>query len=108
GQCLESEDLAARKHGSVDAERGVFGGGADQRDGAVLQVRQKSVLLSFVETVDLVHEQQRAAPLVVAALASRLDDQSEVCHATQHGAERYELLLAAARQHMGQGGLASA
>jgi hypothetical protein len=46
----------------VDLERGVFRGRADEDDVAGLDARQEGVLLRLVEAVNLVDEDNRAAP----------------------------------------------
>ena len=51
---LELEDGAAGEHRPVDVEIGVFGGGGDQGDPAVLDILQQRLLLLFVEVLDLV------------------------------------------------------
>ena len=43
-----------------DLEVGVLGRRADERDRAVLDVRQQRVLLGLVEAMDLVEEEDRA------------------------------------------------
>ena len=58
---LEGEDTAAGEQWADDFKAGVFGGGADQGDGAVLDIRKDGVLLGFVEAVDFVDEKDRAA-----------------------------------------------
>ena len=60
---LEPPHAQARQERRVDLEVRVLGRRADQRDGAVLDVRQERVLLALVEAVDLVDEQDRAAAL---------------------------------------------
>ncbi len=60
GERLEHEHARAREQRGVDLERRVLGRRADQRDGAVLDVRQHRVLLRLVEAVDLVDEQHGA------------------------------------------------
>lgn len=62
GQCgfveaFEDEDLGAGEEGAVEFEARVLCGGADQGDGAVLDVGQEAVLLGTVEAVDLVDKQ---------------------------------------------------
>ena len=52
-----------RQEGGVDLEVRVLGRRADERDRAVLDVRQQRVLLGLVEAVDLVDEQDGAAGL---------------------------------------------
>ena len=61
-ETLEDEHLTAGQQRPVELEAGVFGGGADEDDRAGLDVGQERVLLSPVEPVDLVDEQQRALP----------------------------------------------
>jgi hypothetical protein len=59
-ECAQHEDARTREQRRVDLERRVLGRGADERDRAVLDVRQHRVLLRLVEAVDLVDEQHRA------------------------------------------------
>src|SRR5581483_9887853 len=47
----QHEHLRAREQRSVELERRIFRGGADQRDGAILDIRQEAVLLRAVEAV---------------------------------------------------------
>ncbi len=55
---VQDQHLRPRQQGGVELERGILGGGADEDDGAVLDIGQEAVLLGAVEAVDLVHEQQ--------------------------------------------------
>ena len=73
GLQLEYERTARQR--GVDEHRRVVRRGADQDDGAVLDVRQQDVLLGFVEPVDFVHEENRAhaAELVAGAVADLPD-----------------------------------
>ena len=68
GQQLEAEHAQAREQRGVDLEVGVLGGGPDERDHALLDVRQQRVLLGLVEAVDLVDEEDGRA---TAALGPR-------------------------------------
>ena len=61
-QRLEGEDAGAGEEGPDDLERGVLGRGADEGDGAVLDIREDGVLLGFVEAVDLVDEEDGLLP----------------------------------------------
>jgi hypothetical protein len=54
----QDQHLAARQERGVDFEARVLGRRTNQRDGAILDIRQESVLLGAIEAVDLVHEQQ--------------------------------------------------
>ena len=98
GERAEHVDATAGEERAVDLERRVLGGGADQHDGALLDVGQEGVLLRPVEAVDLVHEQDRAlaAP---AALGLRLGHHlADLLHARHHRRERHE----AGARHVGQ------
>lgn len=57
---MDDDDTRARKKRGNDFKRGVFGGGANESDEARFDVGQKSVLLSFVETVNFVHKKDGA------------------------------------------------
>src|SRR3972149_2098388 len=59
-QRLQGVDAGAREQGGDHLERRVLGGGADQGDRPVLDIRQDGVLLGLVEAMDLVDEQERA------------------------------------------------
>jgi len=76
---LQHEDPGTREERRDDLERRVLGRRADERDIALLDVRQHRVLLTLVEAVDLVDEQDGALAGGAAQLASLLD------HATQIG-----------------------
>ena len=65
----EDQHARARQKRRVQLERRVLGGGADQRDGAVLHDRQEGVLLRAVEAVDLVDEEERALARLAPARA---------------------------------------
>ena len=60
GERLQGVDAAAGEQRGDDLERRVLGGGADQADGAALDVGQKGVLLRLVEAMDLVDEEDGA------------------------------------------------
>ena len=62
-QRLELVELRARKERRVDLEVRVLRRRADQRDHALLDRRQQRVLLSLVEAVDLVEEENRPLSL---------------------------------------------
>ena len=85
----QDQHLAARQERGVEFEARVLGGRADQRDGAVLDVRQEAVLLGAVEAVDLVHEQQGLLP--GAGGGARLGENLlEVGDAGEHRRDRDE------------------
>ena len=60
GEGEELEDAGAADECGVDFEEGVFGGGADEGEGAVFDPGEEGVLLGFVEAVDFVDEEDGA------------------------------------------------
>ena len=98
---LEDEDAGAREERGVELEGRVLGGGADQRDGAVLHHRQEGVLLGAVEAVDFVDEEER--PLAhLAAGARRLEGLLEVGDAGEDGRNLLEMEIGLARREGGR------
>jgi hypothetical protein len=73
GERGEHVDLGAGKQRGVDFERGIFGCCANQHDVAALDVGQKRVLLSLVEAVNFVDEEDRAASELAQALGLSVD-----------------------------------
>ena len=57
---LQYQYLRAAEQCGVQREAGIFGGRADQCNGAAFDEWQEAVLLCAVETVNLVNKQQRA------------------------------------------------
>jgi len=55
-QGLQHIDRGTRQQSGVDLERRVFCGGANEREQATFDMRQKSILLAFVESVHFVHK----------------------------------------------------
>jgi len=86
-------------------ERGVLGRGAQERDVAVLDVRQHDVLLGLVEAVDLVDEQDRALPAHLAKLLRVADDLSQLGHSTRHRGDVDELRPRLLGRYGGERGL---
>ena len=81
-QRLQHVHARARQQRVVDLEGRVFGRRSDEDQRAVLDVRQKGVLLRFVEAVHLVEEQHRVAR--TAQAARPLDHRPDVLDAGQH------------------------
>jgi hypothetical protein len=75
---LQTKQRAATAQRRVDFEERVLGGRTDHRQGAVLDGRQQSILLSLVEPMDLVEEQDRAPAVLADSLAGPLDHVAHV------------------------------
>ena len=99
--------LRARQHGTIQLERRIFGGGADQDDGAVFHHGKKRILLAAVEAVDFVHEQQRALPHA-AAQARGVEGFLEVGNARKHSRKLLEMEVEGGGKQPRDSGLAGA
>ena len=106
-EALEDQDLAAGQQGAVQGEAGVFGGGADQGDGAVLDHGEEAILLGAVEPVDLVDEKQGGLA-GGAAPGGILEAFLEIGDAGEDGGELDEMQAGLLGQEAGDGGLADA
>ena len=93
----QHEDLGARQQRPDQLERRVLGGGADQDHGAVLDHRQKGVLLGAVEAVDLVDEQQGAVAHL-APFAGGVEHPAQIGDPGKHRRQRLEMKLGAGRR----------
>src|SRR5690554_779142 len=60
---MEAKDPGTGNQGSVDFKIGVFRGGAYENDQTFLDGRQESILLAFIESMDLVDEEDGAFPI---------------------------------------------
>ena len=105
---LEPEHTGARQERGDNLERGVLGGRADEDDRAVLDVRENRVLLGFVEAVDLVEEEDRAAVVAAPDLAGLLDGVAEVGDAGGDGGQGDEVAPGEAGDEAREGRLSDA
>src|SRR5437660_755968 len=83
----------------------LLGGRTAQRDDAVLDPREKGVLLGPVEPVDLVTEEDRAPPFVLEAVLGGLDDLAHPSDAFGDGRERLEVAGGVMSNDAGERGL---
>src|SRR5438270_9868809 len=60
GEFLQDVNAGARKQRGDDLERRILGGRADQADASLLDMREECILLRFIESVDLVDEDDGA------------------------------------------------
>ena len=107
GERLEPHHPAPRQERADHAERRVLGGGADQRDGAGLDVGQERVLLGPREAMDLVDEQERAAAVLIAARGGRGHGLANVFHPGVDRRQGDQVGADGLADQPGQGGLSS-
>jgi hypothetical protein len=105
-QRLQHVDHGARQQGRIHLERGVFGGGAYEGEKAAFHMRQKRVLLAFVEAVHLVDKHDGAPPALGLPDAGLLHGFADVLDAAQHGGDGDEVRVKAAGHEPRDGGLA--
>ena len=105
---LELEDAGAGDEGAVDGEVGVFGGGTDEDDGAVLDPGEEGVLLRLVPAVDFVDEEDGALSVFAESPLGLGGDVAEVGDAGHDGVEGDEMGAGGVGDDGGEGGLACA
>jgi hypothetical protein len=86
GELLEDVDAAAGEQRADDFEGGIFGGGADEADGAALDIGQEGVLLGLVEAMDFVDEEDGAGAHLRGLFAG-LHDLLDLLDAAEDGGE---------------------
>ena len=105
---LEPEQPRPAHQRLIDFEIGVFGGGADQGEGAVFHPGQQCILLGGVEAVHLINEQDRAQAVVLQALPGGVHLAAQILDPRQHRVEAAEGGAGAAGDDPRQGRLARA
>ena len=105
---LEDEDLRARQQGGVDFKRRVFRRRANQCDIAGFDARKKRILLRLVESVNLVHEDDRPPASTPASILRGGHDVFDFLDPGQHGAEGKEVRLREIRHHARERGFPGA
>src|ERR1700746_1015530 len=80
---------------------------ADQAEISSFDIRQKNVLLRFVEMMDLINEQDRPLSRCAETIRRCSDDASHFGHVTFHAADSNEFGVRHFRNHSGQRGLAA-
>src|SRR5207244_130291 len=95
---LKFKDLAAADQRAIHREKWIARRRPDQRHNSFFHVRQERVLLSLVEAVDFVDEQQRALASAGQPVASLFEKLAQVLHAAGHGRELPKSAFAFSRQ----------
>ena len=107
GQRMQHIHLRPREQGRIDFKRRVFGRGADKHHQPRFDKGQQSVLLAFVEAVNLVNEQNGAAPL--CGMGLRLfHGGANVFHTAEHSRQRNERIVKRVRHQARQRGFTHA
>ena len=107
GERLEDVDPGARQQRGNDFERRILGRGADQTDTALLDIREKRVLLGFVEAMHFIDEDDGARTVLPRAfgIGHHLLD---FLDAAKYGGELDEVGMSHAGDDLGQRGFADA
>src|SRR2546425_6229562 len=90
---LEDDDQRSGEQRADHFEGGILRGSTDEDHRARLDVRQKGILLGLVETMDLIHEQDRALALDDPTLLSDLDYPAQFRKSAGDGREGLEVGL---------------
>ena len=107
-QRLEYIQLTPRQQGADDLERGILGGGPDERDNAFFDSTQQRVLLRLAEPVNLVDEQNGRRGSEKAAVPGPFNHLAHVFHPAGNGAQRIERRLQHVGDDVSQGGFSHA
>ena len=102
GERLEGEDAHPGEKRRNHLERGVFRRRPDQRDQAALDMGEKSVLLRLVEAVNLIHEEDRPAPVEPPQFGGLLNDGADLLHAGEDRREADEVRFCLLGQDPGE------
>src|SRR5579864_9104006 len=106
-ETAQDEHLRPRKQCAVQFEGRILSRRADQNDGSILDDRQKGVLLTAIEAVNFIDEEQGALPHA-AALARSVECLLQVRHAGKNRRQLLEMELEGRGEQPGNGGFARA
>ena len=98
-------ELEARQQCPGQLERRVLGRGADEDQGAVLDIGQEGVLLALVEAMHLVDEQYRVPPLGSTRALGALDRRADVFDPGEHRRKVQKQGVGVVRDEAGERGL---
>ena len=102
---LEHIHPCSRQQGVIQFKRRILGGGADEDQRAVLDMRKKGILLTLVETMHLVHEQNRGAAIDLAQILRPLDSGADILDPRQYRRQAFEFPTAGLGDESCQSGL---
>ncbi len=107
-QWLEAKESAATDKGGVDAEEGVFGGGADEGDEAAFDIVEQDILLAAREAVDFIEEEDGSAAAAGEQAVGFLDDFADAGNADGRGVFAHELTFGVFCDQLGERGFPGA
>ena len=107
-QRLHAKQARAAQQRLVHFKERVFGGGADQGQGAVFHPGQQRILLGAVEAMHFIDEQGGAQSMALQPLLGRLHRGPQILDPRQHGIEAAEVGSGGGGDDSRQGGLAHA
>jgi hypothetical protein len=105
-QRLQHQHARARQQRAIHLKGRVLGGRTNQDDRAVLDRGQERILLTFVEAMDLVDEENRALAAQLTVLARRIEDLAQAWHTFTNCTERLKAALRALGDQTRQRGFA--
>ena len=105
-QCFQYKYAAAGEQSGIDFKGWIFCCGANEYDAALLNKRQKCILLGFVKAVDLVYEQNGAYPHATALLGL-VHDFFDFFNSAGNGAEINKISFGLSGDNAGKSGLAN-
>ncbi|MNK98503.1 hypothetical protein D3C87_1188680 [compost metagenome] len=103
-EAFQHVDAGTRQQSIVEFEGRVFGGGADEDQRAVFNVRQKRILLGFVETVHFIDEQNRALAVLAGLLLGDFNSLTDLFDPGEHCRDRFEVRIGDFREQPRQSG----
>src|SRR6266496_6615452 len=102
------KNLRPRHESAVYIKEGVVRSRADEPEVSSLNVRQKNVLLRFVEMMDLINKQNRLLSRSAEAIRGRSDDATHFCDVTFHAADSNKFCVSYLGNDAGKRGLSAA
>ena len=88
---MEGKDFCAGEQWGDHFKRWIFCGGSNEDDGSSLHMGKKSILLSLIESMDLIHKKDRPSLIIFPFLIRLLDDLSDLFHPGEDGTEGKKL-----------------
>src|SRR5277367_3676474 len=107
GQRLQYVDSAAGEQRSVDFERRIFGGSADQANAAFFDMGEKGILLRLVEAMNFIDENDGSGAVLASAVGVA-HDLLDLLDPDHHGGKSDEIGLGDAGDDLSESGLARA